>query len=92
MMKLSLVKIFNSIVLLIIAGVVGFLSFAFYLGSQDDHQQLLTELPVSFIFRFLFFSAVGMIGVGVLLIINFVFNRTVLEGTGQLAFGGSSRN
>ena len=53
-MKLNLFKVFNSIVLLIIAGVVGFLSFAFYLGSQDAHQQLLTELPLSFFFGFYF--------------------------------------
>lgn len=92
MMKLSLFKTFNSIVLLIIAGVVGFLSFAFYLGSQDDHQQLLMDLPLSFIFRLLFFSAVGMIGVGILLIINFVFNKTVLEGATAISLTRLARN
>ena len=91
-MKLNFLKIFNSVATLIIAAGFGFLSFAFYIGSQEQYTQLIRELPLSFIFRFFSFSAVGMLGIGVLVSINFVMNRTVLKSAPKIRLQHVVRN
>lgn len=91
-MKLDFLKVFNSVVTLIIAAGVGFLTFAFYIGSQQHHEQLIRELPLSFIFRFLSFSAAGILAIIPLVIMNFVLNRTILKRAAKRSLKRLVRN
>jgi len=91
-MNLNFLKVLNYVVILIIAAVVGCLSFAFYIGSQEQHEQLIGELPLSFVFRFLFFSTVGMLGIAFLVSINFVMNRIVLKSARKISLQCLVRN
>jgi hypothetical protein len=90
--KLDFLEVLNSVVILMIAAGVGFLSFAFYIGSQEQHEQLMRELPLSFIFRFLSFLAVGILAIIPLVIMNFVLNRTILKGAGKISLKRLVRN
>ena len=91
-MKVNFLKVFNSVVTLIIAAGVGFLSFAFYIGSQEHHEQLMRELPLSFGFRFLSFSVAGILGIVPLVIMNFVLNRTILKRAAKINLKRLVRN
>ena len=71
-------RIVNTFFIFIITVITGFLSI-FYLGSYEQKMQLINELPFSFIYRFLSVSIIGLIGVIILLIINFLVDKIILK-------------
>jgi hypothetical protein len=71
-------RIVNTFFIFIITVITGFLSI-FSLGSYEQKMQLINELPFSFIYRFLSVSIIGLIGVIILLIINFLVDKLILK-------------
>lgn len=69
----------NLIILFITSIGLGFLSRAFFLGGQEEHQKLVRELPTSFFQRFLFFWTLGLIVLILLTIINWSLNKWILK-------------
>ena len=47
----------------------------FYLGSIENKEELVRQLPISYFYRFGAFSLLGIIGVSFLVLINFLINR-----------------
>ncbi|KRD11784.1 hypothetical protein ASE21_08805 [Flavobacterium sp. Root901] len=66
--------VFNTLFILINAVIVAFFSL-FWVGSYERKIELYTLLPYSFIFRFLGVSAIGFIGIIILLILNFFLDK-----------------
>lgn len=58
-----------------ISGISGFLSMAFYLGSIETKEELLRQLPLSYFYRFGAFSLSGIIGISLLVLINYLINK-----------------
>ncbi|MEP7095197.1 MAG: hypothetical protein ABI793_14140 [Flavobacterium sp.] len=46
---------------------------------EETEMQLINELPFSFIYRFLSVSVIGLIGVIILLLINFLVDKLILK-------------
>lgn len=70
-------KILNIIATIIISGISGFLSMAFYLGSIENKEELLKQLPLSYFYRFSAFSFLGILGMSLLVFLNFLINKTI---------------
>jgi hypothetical protein len=79
---LKIIVIFNRVLVLLIAALVCFLSITFFIGTEDDKIGLIRELPLSFIFRFCFFTAVGILAVGILVLTNYMLNKFIVKGGG----------
>lgn len=58
-----------------ISGISGFLSMVFYLGSIENKEELVRQLPISYCYRFGAFSLLGIIGISLLVLINYLINR-----------------
>ncbi|MEO8236734.1 MAG: hypothetical protein ABI576_01400 [Flavobacterium sp.] len=71
-------RIVNTFFIFVITVITGFLSI-FYLGTYERKMQLINELPFSFIYRFLSVSVIGLIGVIILLLINFLVDKLILK-------------
>jgi hypothetical protein len=67
-------KALNIFSIVIICGITAFFS-VFTLGSYEQHKQLINQLPFSFIGRVAAVSAIGLIGLGFLIVINFLFDK-----------------
>ena len=61
------------------AAVIGLLSFGFFLGSREDKQKLVEEPFLSFLGRFAVAGLVGILGIGVIVLLNFLLNSTELD-------------
>ncbi|MCF6140408.1 hypothetical protein L1S34_03845 [Flavobacterium sp. K77] len=70
-------KVLNIIAILLISGISGFLSMAFYLGSIENKEELVRQLPISYCYRFGAFSLLGIIGISLLVLINFLINKII---------------
>jgi hypothetical protein len=70
-------KILNVIATILISGISGFLSMAFYLGSSENKGELLKQLPLSYFYRFGAFSFFGIIGISLLVFVNFLINKAI---------------
>jgi hypothetical protein len=85
-------KLINTLSLIIIAAIVAFFSL-FWIGSYEQKMELHRQLPFSFVFRFLGLSAIGFIGVGFLLVFNYLIEKLILKevyvpGLKKLAIDG----
>jgi hypothetical protein len=85
-------KAFNTFSVVIICGITAFFS-VFYLGSYEQHKQLINQLPFSFISRLIGVSTIGLIGLSILITVNFLFDKIFLEKVNvdvlkQLAYTG----
>lgn len=67
-------RLFNTIIIVFASGILGFLSMVFFLGSQEQHQALVNELPSSFLIRFGSFSVVGILVIVILVLINWIIS------------------
>lgn len=56
--------------------IVAFFSL-FWIGSYEQKMELQNHLPFSFVFRFLGLSTIGLIGVGLLLFLNLIVEKSV---------------
>lgn len=70
-------KIVNIIATILISGISGFLSLAFYLGSIENKEELVKQLPLSYFYRFSAFCLLGIIGISILVLFNFLINKTI---------------
>ena len=70
-------RIVNIIATILISGISGFLSLAFYLGSIENKEELIKQLPLSYFYRFGSFSLLGIIGISILVLLNFLINKTI---------------
>lgn len=57
---LLLLKLFNTVVAVVISAAVGFLSLAFFLGSRENYQLLRQHLVENFLLRFGAFALLGI--------------------------------
>ncbi|PXY44817.1 hypothetical protein [Flavobacterium hydrophilum] len=71
-------KLINSFFSLSTIVIVGFIS-VFWIGSYEQKMKLVDELPLSFIYRFLELSAIGAIGIGMLLLFNYLIDKLILK-------------
>lgn len=55
------------------------LNMTLFLGTKDDFYALQNNMPQSFIYRFLAFSLLGLIGVIILTLVNVISNLTWLK-------------
>ncbi|GGK82803.1 hypothetical protein ACD591_11445 [Rufibacter glacialis] len=78
-MALKLLTAINWFLILLMSGTLGFLSFALFLGTKEGKQKLLLEPITSFLERFLAFGLLGIIGAGVLVLVNLLINRAFLD-------------
>jgi hypothetical protein len=62
----------------LIVGIVAFFSL-FWIGSYEQKMKLVSELPFSFIFRFLGLSAIGLIGIVFLILFNYLNDKLILK-------------
>ena len=76
-MKIA-IKAFN-ILAVALAIAAGFLVSIFFLGTQDDHQKMIAELPEIFFTRFGVAAGAGLILIGMLILINLILNMTILN-------------
>jgi len=88
-----LLKLVNTFFLIIIVGIVAFFSL-FWIGSYEQKMELDKQLPFSFIFRFLGLAAIGLMGVGFLLVFNYFMEKLILKevdsaGLKKIAIDGS---
>lgn len=72
-------KLINTFFLILVIGIVAFFSF-FWIGSYDHKLELNKQLPFSFIFRFLGLSTIGMIGIGFLILFNYLIKNLIFKG------------
>jgi len=79
-MERNFVNALNWISTIVWAAVLGFLSLGFFLGSREDKLKLVEEPLISFLGRFAIAGLVGILGIGVLVLLNFFLNRTILNG------------
>jgi len=77
------IKIFNGFILLLIYGLIGFLSYAFYVGTEESHQKLVNEMPWSFVLRFSVSVFMGICLIVLLVLINYLVNSTILKHQGK---------
>jgi hypothetical protein len=70
---------FNVFVVLCTALGLGFLTHAFFLGTWETHQDMIAELPWSFMKRFLGFFSIGVFMMLVLVTLTWVFNTSVIR-------------
>jgi hypothetical protein len=71
--------IFNLVVILCTAFGLGFLARAFYLGTEEMHQEMMTELPWPFVIRFLGFFSIGAFVMLLLVALTWIFNTSVIR-------------
>ena len=74
-MSMHPVKILNAIIIIVLSFVLAFLCLALYLGTKEQHQELISELPKSFLVRFGSFWLVGLFSIGLLTLINWGSNK-----------------
>lgn len=71
-------KLINTFFLIIIVGIVAFFSL-FWIGSYEEKMELHRQLPLSFVFRFLGLSTFGLMGIGFLLLFNYLVEKLILK-------------
>jgi hypothetical protein len=71
--------IFNTAVILCTAFGLGFLARAFFLGSGEIHQDMMAELPWSFLKRFFGFFSIGVFMTLLLAALTWIFNTSVIK-------------
>mgnify|MGYP001317743692 CR=1 FL=1 len=70
-------KFINIILTIIISGMLGFFCAAFYLGTPEQHQDMINNnLAEGFFSRFIIFWLVGLVFILILTLLNFIFNKT----------------
>jgi hypothetical protein len=72
-----LITVINWTLVIIWAISVGYLSL-FYLGSEEQHEKLVKEPVNAFFLRFSFVCLVGILGIGILVLANYLLNRYAL--------------
>ena len=75
----QLIKIINYLLLVLISVYVGFLSYAFFLGYKEQHDNLVAQLPWSFFGRIAPFLLLGLILLAVIALIDWILNITLLR-------------
>lgn len=85
-------KAINIFCIIIISGVTAFFS-VFYLGSYEEYKQLINQLPFSFVSRVIGVTTIGLIGLLVLIAVNFLFEKVFIKKANiialkQLAYTG----
>jgi hypothetical protein len=86
-------KALNIFSIVIIGLVTAFFS-VFYLGSYEQYKRLIDDLPFSFISRVIGVTTIGLIGLLVLIMFNFLFENFCIKKVDiialkQLAYIGS---
>ena len=84
----NLINCFNWIFIIIWAGVLGFLSLGFFLGTIEGKQKLMEEPISTFLGRFAISGLAGIVGIGILVLINYFLNKTVLSTTKRISLKG----
>ena len=56
----------------------------FFLGAREDKLKLVDEPLLSFLGRFAIVGLAGILGIGVLVLLNFFLNRTILNGNHKI--------
>lgn len=85
-------KAINIFCIVIICGLTAFFS-VFYLGSYEQYKQLINQLPFSFVRRVIGVTTIGLIGLLVLIAVNFIFEKVFIKKANiialkQLAYTG----
>ena len=72
-------KIFNNLYLITFAVFIAFISSMLWLGSYEEVQKLKQSIFASYFIRFLGFSIIGLIGILILILINWIRNMLVFN-------------
>jgi hypothetical protein len=80
----SFVNTLNWVFAIVWAATLGFLCLGFFLGAREDKLKLVEEPFLPFLGRFAIAGLAGVLGIGVLVLINFFLNRTILDGNHQI--------
>lgn len=75
-LKLKSLRAINFFFILFTVLIVAFFSL-FWIGSYEQKMELQNQLPFSFVFRFLGLSTIGLIGIGLLLFLNLIVEKSV---------------
>lgn len=71
-------RIINGLLIAVIIAITAFFSI-FWIGSYEGKMKLIAELPYSFITRAAGASVIGLIGISILLLVNFLYEKIVLK-------------
>lgn len=77
-------KVLNTVLILLSSTFAGLLSMALYIGSDEDYNKLIQDLPVSFIERMGASLLVGLLGILFIIFINYLVNLTRLTETNKI--------
>lgn len=68
-------RIVNVLVIILISGVLGFLSLSFFFGMQRQHITLIHEIPSTVLKLYTVFPIVGIVIIALLTLINWTLNK-----------------
>ncbi|WP_426483730.1 hypothetical protein [Flavobacterium sp. 2] len=71
-------KTINTFFIVFTGGIVAFFSI-FWIGSYEQKMKLIDELPLSFIYRFVGLSAIGLVFISLLLMFNYLFAKLIVK-------------
>lgn len=69
-------KALNTILIISICCFLAFFSMFFSLGSHEDKNLLKINLPLSYLYRSLAFSILGLVAISILILLNFAVNKS----------------